>query len=382
MPAINGPRLLESTEFDELMTVLDRCFSYERGGMAARFPYVYNPEYPERHAVMTINGEIVAHVACVPETLSIGDGNTVSCSGIGGVATAKPQRGNGYMSRLLEFWLDRTDEQEVPLVELGGDRKRYGRFGWELAGRDVIYTIDPGSVFAMSTEGDVSVYRGDEPTLRALRRLHRRDPLRIVRDGETARTIYDQRGLETLVYNDGEGAQAYLSFSRTGRRRSIREIGGDIEGIESLLAYLFERYDSETLSAYVHPTARYNELLGMVASRWRTQPSRLLNVRDLAVLTQAYAPILERRWNRCSSTAEGTITLGIDGDETAIRVAYGPGSLSVTPLESNPELVLDRRAMTRLLFGGEGRMNRLKSAYPVLDALFPIDYYVWYSERV
>lgn len=382
MPTIGGPRLLESKEFDELMTMLDRCFSYEQDGMAAHFPFVYNPKYPERHAVITIDGEIVAHAACVPETLSIGDGNTVSCCGIGGVATAKPHRGNGYMSRLLEFWLDRIDNKEVPLVELGGDRKRYGRFGWEPAGRDAIYTIDPGSVSDTSDKGDVFVYHGDESTLRALRRLHCRDPLRIIRDGEAARTIYDQRGLETLVYSEGEGPQAYLSFSRASRRRSIKEIGGDIEGIESLLAYLFERYDSEMLSAYVHPTARYNELLGTIASRWRTQPSRLLNIRDLPMLTETYASILERRWNRRSSTAEGTITLGIDEDENAIRVAYGLGSLSVTPFESNPELSLDRRAMTRLLFGGEGRMNRLKSAYPILDALFPIDYYVWYSERV
>ncbi|MCL7417570.1 MAG: GNAT family N-acetyltransferase, partial [Halalkalicoccus sp.] len=120
MATESEPRLLRSDEFDELTALLDRCFAYERGGMAARFPFVYDPERPERHAVVEVDGEIVSHAACIPESLLVGAGATVDCCGIGGVATAKPHRGDGYMSALLEFWLDRIDADDVSLTELGG----------------------------------------------------------------------------------------------------------------------------------------------------------------------------------------------------------------------------------------------------------------------
>lgn len=383
MPTIDGPRLMGSDEFDEVMALLDRYFSYERGGMAARFPFVYDRARPERHGVVAVNGEIVAHAACVPEPLSIGDDATIECHGIGGVATAKPHRGNGYMSRLLEFWLERMDEAGVVLSELGGDRKRYGRFGWEHAGREVVYTITARSVSEARTENGVRVYDGEESTLRAIQRLHRRDPLRVERDIEKVRAIYGQRGLETLVCYDDTEVRAYLSLSQTDSERSIREVGGDRVGIESLITYLFERYDIETLRAAVHPTSRHSEFLGRLASGWLMRPPRALNVRDLPSLVETYMPQLDRRWTHLAPATEheGEFTLGIQGEE-GLRLEYDREEISITPFEGDPELSLDRRATARLLFGGEGRMNRLKEEYPILDALFPLDYYVWGTERV
>lgn len=145
-----------------------------RRGEAACLPFVYDREQPERHAVITADGDIVSHTACVPETLSIGEDATVECDGIGGMAIAKPHRGNGYMSRLLQFWLERMAANDVPPSELSGNRERYGHFGWERAGREIVYSVTERSATDASIDGDVRIYDGAEPDLESIRLLHGR----------------------------------------------------------------------------------------------------------------------------------------------------------------------------------------------------------------
>lgn len=381
MSTVDGPRLLRPGEFDELMALLDRYFHYERDGMAARLPVVYDRDRPERHAVIAVDGEIASHVACVPETLSVGEDATIECRGIGGVATAKPHRGNGYMSRLLEFWLERMADEGVSLSELGGNRERYGRFGWERAGREVVYTVTERSAPDRSADGTVTVYDGDDGDLSLLRSIHGDEPYRVVRDRETARAVYGQRGLETLVYRDGE-TTAYVALSRESRNRSIREFGGDAAGLEALVAALFERYDLAELDAFVPPRHPHNECFGRLSSRWKTRPPRSLNVRSLPALCSSFADQLERRWERRPLALEGSLSLGIAGDEGCVRLTYDPDSFAVEPASCEPDLSLSRRTATRLLFGGAGRAATLRNAHPILEAVTPLEYYVWHSERV
>jgi predicted acetyltransferase len=142
MSDADSPRLACDDEFSEILELCDRCFRKERGGMAARVPFAYDPDCPEHHAVIRQDGRVVAHAAAVPQTLAVG-GSEVACPGIGGIATDPRYRGNGHMSALLEFWLDELD---APLVELGGDRQRYGHFGWENGGREFRYRISHRSL--------------------------------------------------------------------------------------------------------------------------------------------------------------------------------------------------------------------------------------------
>lgn len=383
MSAKSGPRLLRTGEFEELTALLDRCFAFERGGMAARLPFVYDPDLPERHAVVEVDGEIVSHAACVPESLAVGADATIDCCGIGGVATAKPHRGNGYMSALLEFWLDRLDADGVPLVELGGDRQRYGRFGWEPAGRELVYTITPRSAPEGSFDGELVVADGSDDVLESVRQLHRAHSLRIHRDRETARLVYGQRGLETFLYRDASGdPRAYGCLSREQRDRELREFGGDAVGMEALLSALFGRIDMDTLTVFAHPSHPRAELFENHASKWRLRPPRLLNVRDLPAVVGAYAGLLRRRWERDSIACEGDLTLGIDGDETAVRLTWEPNRLDIEVVADDPSLLVDRREAARLLFGGNCRRERLADEYRILDALFPLECYLWHTQHV
>lgn len=383
MPEIAGPRLLRSDEFDDLMSLLDRYFAYECGGMAARLPFVYDRQRPKRHAVITVDDQIVSHAACVPETLRIGTGVTVECCGIGGVATAKPHRGNGYMSRLLEFWLERMADDGVPLAELSGNRERYGHFGWERAGREITYSITARSAPDVPIEGEVRAYDGTSSDLNTLLSLHRQDPLRVERDRERAQVIYGQRGLETFVYAESDAdTRAYVSLSNESRDWTIREFGGDSKGLQVLVSYLFNWYDLNTLTVYAHPTHPHNKLFHEISSSWRTQPPRLLNILDFSALLTSYAEPLKRRWKQSELAGKGTLTLGVEGSQTAVRLAYDSDDLAIETVEDNPDLSMNRRAATRLLFGAGGCHELPSSEYSVLDVLLPLEYYVWRTEYV
>lgn len=85
MARVDGPRRARPDEFPEVLELVDRCFRKQPGDMAARLPFVYDPDRPERHAVVREDGDLVVHVAVIPQTLVVGD--EVSCPGISGIAT-------------------------------------------------------------------------------------------------------------------------------------------------------------------------------------------------------------------------------------------------------------------------------------------------------
>lgn len=382
MGAIDGPRLVRPDEFDEMMQLLDRSFSYASGGMAENLSFVYDRSRPERHSVIAVDGEIVGQVACVPETLDVGDGVTVPCAGIGGVTTAKPHRGNGYMSRLLEFWLDWMDEQGILLAELGGNRQRYGHFGWENGAPQVSYTLTDRSMGPMTQHGTVSNYGGTAGEIDALREVHGAVTPHFKRDRETTRVVYGQRGLETLLHREDSELTACLSLSRTRRSRTIEEIGGTETGVESLLAYLRNWWDCNDISVRLPPNHPLNDWFVDHASGWRLRPSRKINVRDLGETLRTYEPVLERRYRESSTSWTGSVTVGIEQEADTVCIDCSSTGLSVEATGGAPDVTVDRMGATRLLFGGHGRMRGVKKRYPVLDVLFPLPFHVWASERV
>lgn len=372
MATTDGPRHIRPEEFPELLELVDRCFSRERGGMAARLPFCYDENHPERHAVICRDGSIVAHVGAIPQTLAV-DGGTIGCRGISGVATDPRYRDNGHMSDLLSFWLSRIDE---PLMDLGGDRQRYGRFGWENAGREIKYRVTERSLTA-SPAASVRRYNGDSADLDTLCDLHAEESYRVVRCRKKSRQMFDRRGVETL-FTTGE-RPAYLSFDRETRDPRIVEFGGSADGIVGLFAFVFLWYDVSALTAMVPPTHRLTPILRDSSVSWQVVSTRMVNIRDLPTLLSGFESELARRWET-KGHGHGTddLILEITGDEDAVRLHFGDG-FTVERTDASPDIALDRREMTHLLFGFPACRDR---SDPILNAVLPLDFYIWPSERV
>lgn len=382
MPGTDAPRLATEDDYAEMMGLLDRFFHCERGGMAERLPFVYDPSAVERHAVVERDGRIVSHAAAIPQTFVV-DGFEIQCWGIGGVATHKRHRGNGYMSRLLEFWLARADEAGVPLVELGGDRQRYGSFGWENAGRDYRYGVTERSFGdgPAAPEGAVETFDGSIDQVGLLQTLYGESACRAKRTPEETARILGQRGLETLVYEHADGP-AYVSFTRESRERSVYEFGGPEDGVLSLLGHVLACYDVNHLTVFPPPSHPLHPALKRISAGWTVKPHRKLNVRDLHGVFTAYADVLSDEWQRVDRAASGELTLGIHGEFDGVRISYGSDGLAVERCEGPTDIELDRLETTRLLFGFHDDARALKRGHPVLEALLPLDFYVHHSQHV
>lgn len=377
MTTTDGPRLASTAEMDGVFTLLDRCFRFDRGGMRARRPFAYDPDRPERHAVVVEDGDVVAHAAAVPQTLVAGPAE-IDCPGIAGVATHPRHRGEGHMSALLEFWLDRLDDAATPLVELGGDRQRYGRFGFENGGREFRYRVTDRSLPATSAT-DVRTL-ADDGVLDVVREIHGAERHRVRRDRETAHAVLDRRGAETLATDDK--SPAYLCVTRDRSEPAVVEFGGDADGVAALLGHVFEAYGVSSLTVHAPPNHPLDRLFRRVSAGWKTTLLRKLNVRKLPALLEAFEPQLAERWQRDGDDREGTVTLAIEGGD-AVRIAYDDADLRVERApEAAADVTLDRRAMTHFLFGFPDHRISERDRDPVLSATLPLAYYVWASERV
>lgn len=375
------PRLATRAEFSTMMKLLDRYFAYERDGMHARLPFSYDPDHSDRHAIVVEDGRIVSHVAAIPQTLSTGH-DTIECWGIGGVATDRRYRGNGYMSDLLEFWFDRMDQQTVALSDLSGNRQRYAHFDYENAGSEYQFVLTERSFDGTPSDSPAVVGYDDATHLETLHRIHEAEPFRVVRDLDDDRTIFGQRGLETFVYDDdGDSGPAYVSLTRESRRRTIEEFGGSEAGLETVLSHVLAILDLDDLTARVPPWHPLEPVFARHSRFWSARPHRKLRICDLSGLLAAFGGQLEDRWLESGRTVRGSIELGISGGESA-RITYGPESVSIESGIERPAIELERTAMTSLLFGMPDRCADLRAGDPFLETTLPLRFFVWATEHV
>lgn len=381
MPSIpDRPRLIRPNEFREAMALTERCFGYDSGGLEARMPHCFDASRPERHAVVKRDGAVVSHVACIPAELRAGNAN-IECHGIAGVATDPDHRGNGYMTQLIEFWLDRLSSKGVPLAELEGDRVGYGHFGWENAGRETGYRITDRS-FAVGSDGTDTVRPYEEDDIELIVDIHEHERYRIVRDRRRYERLFDQRDLETIVY---EGSRpAYLSYRGTDPA-SVLEFGGSREGLTTLLAHVLT--SATEIELFTHPHHPHVPLFRDLALDWETRPHRKLNLLDLPGTVRAYEPLLSDRWSAVVEgfgSISGEITLGIDetGTAEAVTIAYDDSGTRIERTDREPEVSLDRRTMTGVLFGSSDDCWSIKRSHPFLRAVLPLEYYFWRTETI
>lgn len=392
-PQIDGPRRLQAGEFREAMALVEDCFDRAPGELEARMPHCFDASHSARHAVITVDGTIVSHVVCVPADLRAGDAR-IACGGFAGVATHPNHRGQGYMTRLIAYWLEELAAAGVPLAELEGDRVRYGAFGWENAGRELrvrvtrrSFDVGAGNAASAIDSDAIRPYDGTEDDLGDIRRIHERERYRVDRDRNRYRALLGQRGLETYLY-DG-AAPAYLAY-RGDDPAAVLEFGGSRIGVVTLLDRLLGEVEETVI--FTHPHHDRVPLLVDCALEWRAIPHRNLNLLDLHSVLDAFEPLLSERWRNVEDALEakaGTVTLAVSDDlppagtnTEAVRLTYDAQGVRVSTTDADPDITHDRRAMTRLLFGDPDANRTTKRSHPFLAAVLPLEYYFWRTETI
>lgn len=371
---VEGPRLVRVSEFDDMLALLDRCFGGDTA-IEERNPNAYRRTHRQRHAVITVDGEVVSHAACVPQRLAIGS-EGVACHGIGGVATDESHRGKGYMSQLLSFWLDRLDDAEVPLVELGGDRQRYRRFGWENASRMLVYSVTDRSFDGPRERdpGPLERYRVTDDQLDIALALHDDRSPRLVRSRQLHDALLSRPDVETLLWRTA-GDESYLVVTADSGSRNVLEFGGDPAGFESLLGTVMADPDTDDLRVYGHATDSLLRHCRPHAAGWSVQPNRKQLICDLRGTLAGFEPQLSARWQHIDGGNALPLRLAIDGSDI-VELGFDADGVTVEPADGPTDIVRSRADMADLLFGFPDVHRSVDVAHPALPVLFPLAFYV------
>ncbi len=139
-------------DYDNLILMLDTVFFTDDKEQPQReflelLPKLYKQQYDPCHNNFIVKeGEtLCAAVGSYYSTVHVG-GETLRMNGIGNVAVTRACRSKGYMKDCMQQALEDMKATGTDLSDLGGQRQRYGYFGYEPAGVELSFRVGKTNV--------------------------------------------------------------------------------------------------------------------------------------------------------------------------------------------------------------------------------------------
>ncbi len=387
---MEGPLRATIEDFDSLIECVDECFprDRERGGMLPRWPHCYirSPEILKNCLIMKDGDRVVSHVEYVDQTLQVGNAN-IKVAGISGVATLLSYRGQGLMTKLLNHSISLMEEEGYVFSELGGNTQRYRRFGWENGGRAWVFDINHGSCseVALPVGWKVRTYVGTVEDLALVQALHDQEPMGVVRTPKMYPALLSRLGHEAYLATGPGGETAYLVANIDDRQHQrIMEFGGAGEGVHVLLGYLLGEGGAESLtvsSPWSHPV---NPTFFKLSVGWHVRCLRMIRIVDLAGALQGFSGQLKARYAQRGLEGDREFSLALADTDQQATLRFSHKGVTVEEGVSKQALTLGRLEMVRFLFGpgSPAQVVELPPEAKFLEALLPLDFYVWANESV
>lgn len=365
-------RTVRVEEFDDFMQFLERCYGHSRGFFHQNhYLNIYRPAAGACACsyVLERNGKIVSHVGVFPIDIVVA-GASIRVGGIGGVATLPGERGKGYMSRLLYHAIEVMRETGCLVSGLGGDRQRYGAFGWELAG--LAYHLE-FSHRSLDRAGIVPVSLEEKVPWEAVRTIARFQTNRVchVRRPNLELQLRKQ-GLRVWVAEDGYAVARGEGWADISILELVSASGREAGMVRAILAWMLGSRATWRISAWEH------ESLARVmpcVSTWSATSDWVYRIINLYGLLSAFKPVLEQR---AVSLRDFDVTIGISEHDRAdiATIALRNKTIDLTPnCTSQPYVELDPVSAARLVLGGPS-IASYKEIPQCLATLLPVPIHV------
>lgn len=181
---------LTATDFEEANAHLSLVFNDPN--FAELVPALYEPT--DRHMSCNLavrrGGRIAAIVGVFPIEWNVGD-TRLKLAGIGGVSVHPDFRGQGLMRLLMDAAMEEIEQARYHAACLGGNRRRYGHWGFEKAGLEAAFVVTPNSLehSGPSTHaienGTFHIAPASASDFSAMHALYRRLPIHCTRSSES-----------------------------------------------------------------------------------------------------------------------------------------------------------------------------------------------------
>lgn len=380
---MEGPRPAKKEEFEELMNLLDQVFRPgQKGRMRAEYSHLdaEDKEQLDNMIIIKEDGRIASHVAIIPLEIFV-DGSVLKVGGIGQVATKEEYRGRGFASTILKHCLLKMQDKGYALSLLWGLRDRYGRFGWELGGKQYMYNLTQRSLpFLNPKAAEIRPYKEALSDLEKIMGIHDREPLRVVRSKTRYKSLLNLPTGEVWLSKTDDEDFSYVVIRGEGKKREVAEFGGEKESFSALLKYIIQKLELEELLVPAPPRySKLTSLLTEVSLSWEIKPLGMIRIMDLRKSLEKLKGSMKANLERAGKGREGKITLEIPEINQRVTLEIDE-DIHISNRELSPKIKLSQREMVRLLFGLDypSKTFGLKDEVNLLlDQIFPLDLYVW-----
>ena len=304
--------------------------------------------------------KVIASTQIVAQRFAVAPGVEIRVGGIGQVSCMPGFRGKGLMTSLLDASIARMTKDGYHVSILGGDRRRYRQFGWEIAGcvRSLhMNTRRIGAAMVLPAEDNRPVRcMGDHATANCIHETYQKNPSRQLRTREETGLILQRLNLATWVHRVGSEF-AYIVLNGN----QIAEYGGDEETFEQLLCFLLTRSGLSVTAPAIEGSGRLEEIMESCAYNYVLQPVDMIRIFSLKSLLEAYHSALEKRL----ANWQGKVVLRVEDGEASesVQVSRDGAGMTIGATTAKADLSLDRPTWATTLFGPfTGRITNAEMA--------------------
>ena len=399
---IQGPVRGSVGDADSVVELGNECFTNDRdaGGVLPRWPHALYQV--TNRFVMKDGARVVSHVGYADQT-AIVEGNEIKAAGITFVSTSPDYRNRGFMTQLLKRCIEAMTEEGYAFSDLGGNRQRYGHFGWENAGREWNFhitkrSLDDSSFFSKSLskkpevinsnmlEGfQVTPYQGSSEEIDAIIAIHEQEPLRMKRTRELYEMLLGRMGRPVWLASYDNDRVSYVITDDSEKYPNIVEFGGNEDGIHTILRYFIDHKPVESIgvsSPWIHPL---NHKFFSISSSWDVRCFRMFKILNLELTLRGFTNQLVRKYNEFGFQDRQAVSIGIENTDQIVEIEFNPDNVYVSKTSLSPStLILPERDMVKLIFGPGTPYTivKLPNGLRFLDTLLPLDFYLWGNETV
>lgn len=344
-------RFATPQDWPKVIDFIDLVFSQAARphDFAALIPKVYGDghDYSHIHAIALEDGEIRGCVAVLPVDMTIA-GQKLRMGYLGSVSVHRLSRGAGHMKKLMQMQIDKAKADGLDMLVLGGQRQRYGYFGFYPSGSAYEYSVTQSNVRHALKDVDASCFAFE--------------PLEAGEGSEYVYSLYQQQPVcgSRSAENFAELALTFESKGwlvlENGRKAGYLIAGNDGKGICEMV---MEK--PALVPAVLKAWLALQQVRGLHID---VAPYDTTLNRTLAAFAEYYSlgqdghvhclnyPNVIRSWMTLQSSitplSEGEVRLGIDGETIEIKVA--DGTVHVEKTDAPADVTLTAEEAHYLLF--------------------------------
>lgn len=366
--------------YDDMMDFLNYvfCFNGNESDFKKLLPKLYKVSNNPCHSnyVVTEDGKLKAAIGAYDDVLLV-DGEEIKCRGIGNVAVHPYSRSKGYMIDCMNMAIENMIKDGVDISLLGGQRQRYGYFGFEQACPEYGIRVTRANIRHNFRNVPVDpieirdVTANDTELLDKIEELQETRPMRTVRAREELFDILRSWQRVPRVFIKNGEVIGYCISNLTELTLT------DMKYFDSVVRAFVEKYGDVNIQF-----AEWNKEMFEAAIRIGEGPGRgesyMVNILNFKKVVSALLKFKAAR----EELIDGEFTVLIHGcaGDCKLKASVKDGKSSVEDYEGEADLELTHHEAIKFFFGIHS--FAWKMVKPEIRTWFPLPLYIEGADHV